>query len=146
MQRCRKLTAPTRTSIWPIMTTHRRPKISLSAPAMAKETAAPMDQPPGIHAISSRPSSDMPIWAMICEGITKPDAIAGTNERPRNCQQLARSYCQQLPETYKHCQYSRESDLWRCFLTLGLLESFGVHRFGLARLGHSWYKMQENSE
>jgi hypothetical protein len=61
LQRCRKLTAPTRTSIWPIMTTHRRPKISLSAPAMAKETAAPMDQPPGIHAMSSRPSSDMPI-------------------------------------------------------------------------------------
>lgn len=71
-------TPPTSVKACPEIRTHRRPKMSLSPPAIEKATAEATDHPPGIQMMLSVSPSVCPICCKMPVGRRRPAEMAGT--------------------------------------------------------------------
>jgi hypothetical protein len=87
----KRLTAPTTAKACPLRVTYLRPKMSLSEPAMEKETDDAIDHPPGIQAMFETSPNSVPIWKRIAVMRRNPPETGPTKANPRNCIRIAMS-------------------------------------------------------
>jgi hypothetical protein len=79
------LTAPMRVKPCPIIMAQRRPKMSLSLPAMEKDTEEAIDQPPMIQVTLETSPRSVAMLTMMPDTTTKPGPKGATNDSIKNC-------------------------------------------------------------